>query len=111
MQTVAHFTRTIIDTLLPGMGISISIINEIKLPIQASYGNQHLRFNMGRLGRKWFNQITAETVELVLHELAHEFCEDHLSSEYHRALTSLGVKLALAAANDPSILGAVQSTA
>lgn len=111
MQTVARFTRTIIDVLLPGKTISISIINEFSLPLQASYGNRHLRFNVARLGRKWFNSITADTVELIIHELAHEFCEDHLSADYHRALTRLGVQLALAATENPSLLEAVQSSA
>ncbi len=64
----------------------------------ACYGNRHLTFNVGRLGYAWFdlehNHVAID--DLIIHELGHEYCGDHLDSKYNDALSSIGAKLAQA---------------
>jgi len=62
----------------------------------ACYGNRTLDFNLNVLGRKFFNisdqgQII-KIVDLIIHELAHEKADNHLSDEYHRECTRVGAK-------------------
>lgn len=66
-----------------------------------------LILNLQRLGHDWFNRgaagLQVDHVDLLVHELGHEWCSDHLASEYHDALTRLAGKLALGVANDPKL--------
>ena len=61
----------------------------------ASYGpGGELVFNKFRLSAQWFEQgITEDVVRLIIHEFGHEYCLDHLSSEYHEALRRIGARL------------------
>ncbi len=61
----------------------------------ASYGpSGELVFNKFRLGADWFEQgLTEPVVTLLIHELAHDYSLDHLSSQYHEALCRIGAKL------------------
>jgi hypothetical protein len=61
----------------------------------ASYARGgELVFNKLRLGSDWFERgITHNVVWLLIHEFAHQFSPDHLSSEYHEALCRIGAKL------------------
>lgn len=62
-------------------------------------------FNTAWLGESWFEHgPTEEQIDLILHELGHATCGDHLSSEYNDALTRLGARLALAVTSNPSLL-------
>lgn len=76
----------------------------------AAYGARTLDLNRRRLGTRWFNdcvaigQLTPAVISLVIHEVGHEKCGDHLSSQYDRALTDYGATLTLAAAADPTLL-------
>jgi len=73
--------------------------------VVAAYGSGVLQFAYNRLGRRYFEgPITAEHVDLLIHELGHHTAADHLSAEYHKALTWIGGKLAIAVATDPSLL-------
>ena len=70
--------------------------------IQATYGSGEVTFNVPRV------KITDRRAvnELLLHELAHDASGDHLSEEYHDALTSLGAELAELAFRRPDLLAA-----
>ena len=62
----------------------------------ACYGNRTLDFNLNVLGRRFFN-ISDESqivkiVDLIIHELAHENADNHLSDEYHRECTRIGAE-------------------
>jgi hypothetical protein len=37
--------------------------------------------------------ITEDLVQLLIHEFAHEYSADHLSSDYHQALCRIGARL------------------
>lgn len=57
---------------------------------------------MQRLGYKWFDQGATEAVdELLIHEFGHESSGDHLSSDYHEALSRLGARLKKLALEKP----------
>ncbi|MBI5388720.1 MAG: hypothetical protein HZA90_29005 [Verrucomicrobia bacterium] len=62
---------------------------------KASYGpGGELIFNKLRLGAEWFKRgVREEVFQLLIHELAHEFSSDHLSSDYHEALCRIGARM------------------
>jgi hypothetical protein len=63
----------------------------------ACYGQKQMLYNLRVLGRHWFSgwqKNLARTHELIIHEFAHEYEEDHLSDGYHEACCQLGAKLA-----------------
>lgn len=74
--------------------ISVTFANDPAWPFAATYGPGSLTFNIGRLGRKWFDLETnrVEIEKLLLHEFAHEFSSDHLSHEYHEAICAIAAK-------------------
>ena len=58
-----------------------------------------MSFNVGDLKEEWFEgPLREDQIDLVIHELGHEYAANHFSREYNDALTKLGsqaVKLAL----------------
>lgn len=72
--------------------------------ILACYGDSKLTFNMRRLGKRWFEgPLQKKHLDLLIHEFGHDISGDHLSSQYYRALTMLGAKLALLALDQPEL--------
>lgn len=68
----------------------------------AWYGGRLLTFNLNRLGWSFFAEGVNEAVmDLVIHELAHEFSGNHLSDDYYRALSKLGARMAGLALKSP----------
>ena len=53
-----------------------------------------MRFNAARLGKNWFSGPTEPIIQIIIHELGHEF-GGHISEEYYEGLAKLGAKLAL----------------
>lgn len=74
--------------------LAVTFANDPGWPFAATYGTGSLTFNVGRLGRKWFDleNNRVEIEKLLLHEFAHEFASDHLSQEYHEAICSIAAK-------------------
>ncbi len=74
--------------------ITVTFANDPGWPFAGTYGPGRLTFNVGRLGRRWFDLETnrVEIEKLLLHEFAHEFASDHLSHEYHEAICSIAAK-------------------
>jgi len=76
---------------------------------EAAYGSRCLDINR-KLGAKWFaesltaGRLSMRAISLLIHELGHEFCGDHLSSKYYEALTDLGAKLAIAVQGNNNLL-------
>lgn len=86
-------------------GLSIRIVNDKWNRYPAWYARGgFLTLNVNVLGHRWFEDgaegLQVKHVDLLLHELGHEFCGDHLSEDYHGALTRLGGQLALLIADD-----------
>lgn len=62
----------------------------------ACYGNRELMLSIRGLGKAWFAQFPTnrEAVDdLLIHELGHEYESNHLSSDYHEALTKIGARM------------------
>ena len=70
----------------------------------ASYGHGELVFNKLRLGNEWFEQGMTPAVDaLLIHELAHEKCPDHLSEDYYRELCRIGAEFKAMALEHPEL--------
>ncbi len=102
MHAVSSYAQRIGLRLL-GRDVTVSIVSDITWPFAATYGEGVLRFNLGRLGHRWFEGPLPPITELLLHEFGHDRCGDHLSSEYHDALTSLGAQLVQLALTEPAL--------
>jgi hypothetical protein len=102
MRETAEYARDLAWRLISK---DIRIVMEVEpmASYGANYGHQTLTFNVGRLGRDWFNHgVTLDVNDLILHELGHEFESNHLSAGYHKALTRLGAKLAQLVLSEPT---------
>lgn len=93
MHAVAAFCKEIAPLVI-GVKVSVLIINNPTASTLASYGSRQITFNMGRLGRKWFEGPTAKVLALIIHEFAHEKSGNHLSEAYYDALTEIGATMA-----------------
>lgn len=102
MQRVVAYSRAIAPKLM-GVQITVNIANDIRAPFSAAYGRHHLMFNVGKLGKSWFEGDVAQISELVIHEFGHQYSGNHLSSEFHDALCRLGAKLTRLALNEPAV--------
>lgn len=82
-----------------GRSISTLFAAEATWPYGATYGpGGPLTFNAGRLGKAWFDLRNNRQAidDLLIHEFGHEYCGNHLSEDYYKALTMIGSKLAQA---------------
>lgn len=80
----------------------VNIVSEITKPYGAWYGDGELTFNMGRLGKDWFEDgIRRKHNELILHEFAHAKVKDHLTHEFSDEVGRLGALLAEVMYRDP----------
>jgi len=94
-------------------GLSIRIVRDNANRFAAWYGRGgFLTLNLQVLGHRWFEDgaegLRIEHVELLLHELGHEWCDDHLAHGYHEALTRLGAQLALLLVQEPKLRPALR---
>jgi len=87
-----------------GRSISITLFSDMADPAEARYGGGSLLLNKVRLGREFFDELNERVVDLLLHELGHEYASNHLSDDHYQALSSSGARLAFAVAKDPSLL-------
>jgi hypothetical protein len=93
MRQVASYAQETGEKLL-NRGIMVRIANGISWPFTATYGIGELTLNLGRLGHKFFdNGITVEVDALLLHEFAHEYCDNHLSEKFGDTIAMLGARL------------------
>lgn len=92
MTKIADYATYLARELM-GVDLHINFV-QTKNNFVACFGSGVLDFNLLRLSRKWFDRgITEDVDELLLHEFGHHFSGDHLSSDYHDALCTLGAKL------------------
>lgn len=104
-RRIVEFTRDLAWRLIR-KDIEVRIVNEAAaLPHAAWYGNGALTFNLGRLGKAWFaGYLTADHLELILHELSHDKVKDHLTREFADEVGRLAAKVVGIALCDPSFL-------
>jgi hypothetical protein len=81
-----------------GRSIEVKWTCEITWRYAATYGPGSLTFNVGALGKAWFNlpENREEIDQLLIHEFGHEYSGDHLSSGYYSALCRVGAAYARA---------------
>lgn len=106
MRTVAEVATKIAFLVLEGKKISVRLVSETTWPFAATYGpSGTLTFNVGRLGRAFFDHPDArEILDLLVHEFGHEYASNHLSEDYYNALTKIAARLAIAVRAAPEIL-------
>ena len=96
MQRVTAYAKHMALVVEVG-DIQVRVVNTTN-GFAAAYGGRTLDLNLMRLGHAWFNGHSHTTLhevhKLLIHEFAHEYESDHLSSRYHDACCSLGSKLA-----------------
>ena len=98
MERVAAYSEEVAKALI-GRSVTVEFYAEITWPWGAAFTRSvvqpELVYNKGKLGNRWFDRpVLDEINELLIHELAHQYSGDHLSSKYHDALCRLGAKLA-----------------
>ncbi len=105
MYTVTKYATLIAKELL-NTKINVRITNDSKWPFTAAYGNGELILNFAKLG-DWVFSHFPETMEewdrLLIHEFAHHYSTDHLSSEYHDIICKLGAGLKKLALDKPKL--------
>jgi hypothetical protein len=102
MNQFIEYAKWLAEKLIDA-NINITIAKDRGWNFAAAYGDNHLTVNASRVGYHWFDKIASVKMNaLLLHEFAHRYSGDHLSSKYHDALCDLGAKLAEIAANNPS---------
>ena len=74
--------------------------------LAACYGNAVFRYNLKVLGKNFFadamkNQL--KVLDLIIHELGHQYESNHLSEKYYRSLTELGAQMTLLAIRKPEL--------
>lgn len=102
MSAVAAYARRLAPKLI-GVDIDVQIASSVSWPFAAAYGQRRLVLNLGRLGHLWFEGDLEPINDLLLHELAHESAPDHLSNQYHEALTRLGARMTSLALESPGL--------
>jgi len=115
MREVVSFTRRVCCALTADSLIEVNVLADVTQPFAACYGQKCLTFNLGRLGRKFFDlcvtdgacgvlfKATPQLCSLIIHELGHHYEMNHLDAKYHDALCDLGAKLADLALVNPAL--------
>lgn len=105
MIRVISYTKKIAECVIKDK-IEVIMINDMGMNGGAAYGARRMYFNVARLGKAWFGKPligNGSVLELIIHELGHEYSHDHLSSEYYAALCQIGSKLAYMVMENPKI--------
>ena len=85
--------------------VRLTVARRATWPYAATYARGgDLVVNVGRVGHFFFDAAGDEAdrsrLQLLIHELGHEWAGDHLSADYHEALCRVGAALAVAAFRD-----------
>jgi hypothetical protein len=103
MLNVSLFSRALGERLL-NKTLTVQYMNNPNTGTLAAYAPGRLIFNVGRLGYKWFEQGPRPAMfDLLIHEFAHDYSDDHLSGAYHDAMSDLGGRLTQLALEQPEL--------
>jgi len=83
-----------------GNSINVKFVDTPGTNTRADYGGRTLRFNLALIPKSFFNKITSENINLLIHEIAHEKGQ-HTQESYHREITRLAGAFTMKALNDP----------
>ena len=108
MKRVIGFSETLAEKLM-GVDLVVAIVKS-EATVGADYRKTdtggHLRYNVTRLRQSFFDDFpdnAEEVIDLLIHEFGHHYSGDHLSAEYHRALSNLGAKATMLAVSQPEV--------
>lgn len=82
--------------------VNVTVANDIGWRFAGAYGPGSLTVNVARVGYAWFDS-TARINEFLIHEFGHHYSGNHLSEEYHDALSRLGAQLTQLALENPDL--------
>jgi len=101
MQEVANYAKTVARLVLDCHLLCVTFAAEVTWPYAATYGRGSLTFNVGRLGKAWFDLRGNRRAidDLIIHEFGHHFESNHLSEGYYDALTAIGAHMVELARN------------
>lgn len=92
---------------LTGQVTTVDVANDNGWRFRACYSPGRLTLNLGRLGRRWFENwpLNDDVEGLLIHEFAHgePGGDNHLSHEYHAALCRMGARLTMLALRRPDL--------
>jgi len=91
MRDVVRYAKEFASATIGG-AISVRLAKKSS-NYAATYGARTLTFYVQNLGgARWFDLTSNRTAidDLIIHELGHEWGENHLSDEYYKALTKIG---------------------
>jgi hypothetical protein len=95
-----------IAKVLIGIDIRVELANDRKWPFRGCFGPETTKLIVNRALQDpgFWDGINEQNLSLLIHELGHYYEGDHLSDKYYRAVTSLGGRLAIAVADEPSLV-------
>ena len=99
MQRFAYFAKTMGRELLDATP-RVDFVRDLGWRFGAVYGQGVLTVNLSKLGRAFFDGMEGQ-LDLLIHEYGHHYCGDHLSDDFHRALTKLGARMTMLALKKP----------
>lgn len=100
MKVVRTLVRKIASLCL-GVDVKVRFSKWTAGNIVAQYGSRTLTFNVGKLGKGFFNPaLSPKVLDLILHELAHEKGL-HTEASYHECLSRMGSELTMVALGEP----------
>jgi hypothetical protein len=112
MRRIITVTESLGLALL-GVPVRVIMINDFSVHARATFGSVGGRsavfeYNVSKLGYKWFERepCDPEVLDLMIHEFGHFYSSDHLSSEYHDALTKVGGQMTALALSNPEMFQA-----
>ena len=99
------------EVLNSHLEISVVFSNDRNWPFRGAFGEGGtLYVNVSKFPSSHFDELAngsrdamRESVDFLIHEFGHWISPDHLSEDYHRALTSIGAKVTILALTKPSI--------
>jgi len=101
MERFAEFVRAF---CLAAAGVNVGVTYLKWFNATAAYGGRNMSFNVTKLGKGWFEgPLRQDQLDLVIHELGHEYEANHLSTKYNDALTRLGAKAVMLALENPGL--------
>lgn len=106
MKRVRQYAKQLYRGLFPitscHRDLSVRFYCDIHIRESASYGTGELDFNIGDLGKAWFDEIGENTTSLLLHEFAHTKGIGH-EPTYYRSLEDLAGRAVHLALDKPEI--------
>jgi hypothetical protein len=86
--------------------VAVRLVDDPGWRFRATYGPGNLVLNRPAIGREHLQTpLDVDILDLLLHETAHEKEGDHLSENYHKAITRYGAMMALLLLKHPEMIG------